>query len=243
MYNCQPEAKSINLKSNNNQTETNKNNYMKKIRLILMSALVLTLAACKSEPVRVACVGNSITYGHGIQDRLNDAYPGVLGTMLGDKYEVRNFGVSGSTMMTGTDKPYMNEQAYKDALEFCPDIVTIKLGTNDSKPYNWEESGHFKQDLKILIESFGSLPSKPEIWLCLPVPAMGGAWNINDSVIFNGVIPYIKEVAQEEDLPVIDLYTPFQGKREYFPDTIHPNEDGEKLIAEIIFDRIFAKKR
>jgi len=161
--------------------------------------------------------------------------------MLGEKYDVRNFGVSGTTTMMGTDMPYMNEQAYKDALEFNPQIVTIKLGTNDSKPYNWKEQEHFKKDLKTLIESFRALPSKPKIWLCLPVPAYGHAWSINDSIIYNGVIPYIKEVAQEENLSLIDLNTPFQGKKQYFPDTIHPNEEGEKMIAEIIFEKVFKK--
>ena len=216
---------------------------MKKHFLILMSVIVLTLSACQNEPVRVACVGDSITYGHGIKDREHDAYPGLLGSLLGDKYDVRNFGVSGSTTMMGTDMPYMNEQAYKDALAFNPEIVTIKLGTNDSKPYNWKEQEHFKDDLKTLIESFRSLPSKPKIWLCLPVPAMGRAWSINDSVIYNGVIPYIKEVAQEENIPLIDLNTPFQGKRQYFPDTIHPNEEGQQIIAETIFSYVFAKKK
>ena len=214
---------------------------MKKNLLILMSAIVLTLSACQSEPTRVACVGDSITFGHGIKDREHDAYPGVLSTMLGQKYDVRNFGVRGTTTMMGTDMPYMNEQAYKDALDFNPQIVTIKLGTNDSKPFNWKESDHFKQDLKTLIESFRALPSKPKIWLCLPVPAYGHAWGINDSIISNGVIPFIKEVAQEENLPVIDLNTQFQGKRQYFPDTIHPNEEGEKMIAEFIFNTIFKK--
>ena len=209
---------------------------MKKNTLILLSVIILTLFSCKSEPVRVACVGDSITYGHGIKDRAHDTYPGVLGSMLGEKYDVRNFGVSGTTTMMGTDMPYMNEQAYKDALEFNPQIVTIKLGTNDSKPYNWN-------DLKTLIESFRALPSKPKIWLCLPVPAMGHAWSINDSIIYNGVIPYIKEVAQEENLPVIDLNTPFQGQRQYFPDTIHPNEEGQRNIAEIIFENVFTKKK
>ena len=214
---------------------------MKKSTFFLLSVIALTFAACKSEPVRVACVGDSITYGHGIKDRLKDAYPGVLSSMLGEKYDVRNFGVSGTTTMMETDMPYMNEQAYKDALEFNPKIVTIKLGTNDSKPYNWKEQEHFKKDLKTLIESFRALPSKPKIWLCLPVPAYGHAWSINDSIIYNGVIPYIKEVAQEENLPVIDLNTPFQGKKQYFPDTIHPNEEGERMIAEIIFGQVFKK--
>ena len=198
---------------------------MKRTLLIIMSAIVLTLSACQSEPVRVACVGDSITFGHGIKDRDHDTYPAILSSRLGPKYDVRNFGVSGTTTMMKTDMPYMNEQAYKDALAFNPQIVTIKLGTNDSKPYNWKEKDHFKQDLKTLIESFRNLPSQPKIWLCLPVPAYGHAWSINDSVIFTGVIPYIKEVADEEGLPLVDLNTPLQGKKQYFPDTIHPNEE------------------
>ena len=64
--------------------------------------------------------------------------------------------------------PYMEEQAYKDALAFNPDIVTIKLGTNDSKPYNWENKANFKDDLKFMINSFRELPANPDIWLCLP---------------------------------------------------------------------------
>ena len=214
---------------------------MKKNALILLSVIALALAACKSEPIRVACVGDSITYGHGIRDREHDTYPGLLSAKLGDKYDVRNFGVSGSTTMMGTDMPYMNEQAYKDALAFNPQIVTIKLGTNDSKPYNWKEKNHFKQDLKTLINSFRDLPAEPQIWLCLPVPAYGQAWSINDSIIFNGVIPLIREVAQEENLPVVDLNTPLQGKRQYFPDTIHPNEEGQSMIADVILKEVFGK--
>ena len=214
---------------------------MRKNTFFLLSVIALTLVACKSEPVRIACLGDSITYGHGIMDREHDAYPGVLSSMLGEGYDVRNFGVCGVTVMNGTDMPYTDEQLYKDALEFNPQIVTIKLGTNDSKPYNWKEQEHFKADLKAMITDLKQLPSKPKIWICLPVPAMGHAWSINDSIIYNGVIPYIKEVAQEENLPVIDLNTPFQGKRQYFPDTIHPNEEGEKMIAEIIFNTIFKK--
>ena len=212
---------------------------MKKNALILLSVIALALAACKSEPIRVACVGDSITYGHGIRDREHDTYPGLLSAKLGEKYDVRNFGVSGSTTMMGPDMPYMNEQAYKDALAFNPQIVTIKLGTNDSKPFNWKEQDHFKQDLKTLINSFRELPAKPRIWLCLPVPAYGQAWSINDSIIFNGVIPLIREVAQEENLPVVDLNTPLQGKRQYFPDTIHPNEEGQSMIADVIYNTVF----
>ena len=124
---------------------------MKKYQIILVSVMALILSACKSEPVRVACLGDSITYGHGIMDREHDAYPGVLSSMLGEKYDVRNFGVCGVTAMSGTDMPYVNEQLYRDALEFNPQIITIKLGTNDSKPFNWKEQAHFKSEYQVCI--------------------------------------------------------------------------------------------
>lgn len=212
---------------------------MKAIKLLLVSAIFMTAASCQKEPVRVACLGDSITYGHGIADRDHDTYPALLSARLGENYDVRNFGVCGVTAANGTDMPYMNEQAFHDALAFNPEIVTICLGTNDSKPYNWTEESHFKADLKDMISQVRNLPAKPKIWLCLPTPAMGHAWSINDSIIFNGVIPYIKEVAAEENLPLIDLNTPFQGKREYFPDTIHPNEKGDSILAEIFYNNIF----
>lgn len=207
---------------------------MKKTGKVFIGVVtVMALFSC--QPVRVACVGDSITFGHGIGDREHDTYPAVLDSMLGKRYDVRNFGISGRTLMNSGDEPYMSEQIYRDALDFQPQIVTIALGTNDSKPQNWSNCSDFKEDLRTLINSFRSLPSSPKIWICLPTPAMGHAWAINDSIIYNGVIPYIKEVAEEESTGLIDLNTPFQSQRDYFPDTIHPNEAGQEKIAGIIF--------
>ncbi|MBO4500156.1 MAG: hypothetical protein J5732_07890 [Bacteroidaceae bacterium] len=212
-------------------------------RIILTVFIVIAVASCKKEPVRIACVGDSITYGHGIANRERDTYPALLDSLLGSGYDVRNFGISGRTLMNCGDFPYMSEQIYREALDFAPQIVTIMLGTNDSKPQNWTCKNNFKSDLKLLIDSFRELPSKPDVLLCLPVPAMGGAWGINDSVIYNGVIPYIKEVASEEGIRLIDLNTPMQSHREYFPDTIHPDEEGQKKISEIILPVIKSIKR
>lgn len=215
---------------------------MKRINLIVLCLVGLLSTGLTNKPIKVACVGDSITYGHGIKDRDHDSYPAVLGRMLGEKYDVRNFGISGRTLMNSGDSPYMKEQIYKDALAFNPDIVTIKLGTNDSKPYNWINNQYFKKDLKLLINSFRELPSKPEIYLCLPAPPMGNAWNISDSVVFNYIIPSIKEVAAEENLPVIDLYIPLKPHREFFPDTIHPNEEGALFIANIIYKTLTGRE-
>ncbi|MBQ1582493.1 MAG: alpha/beta hydrolase fold domain-containing protein, partial [Prevotella sp.] len=105
----------------------------------------------KLDAVKVACIGNSITDGHGIDVATQFGYPALLQQMLGDNYWVKNFGVSARTMLNKGDNPYMNEMAWKDAVAFNPDIVIIKLGTNDSKPQNWQYGAEFKNDLKQMI--------------------------------------------------------------------------------------------
>jgi len=191
--------------------------------------------------IKIACVGNSITFGAGISDRIKDSYPSQLHRMLGENYNVKNFGVSARTMLNKGDYPYTNEKTYRDALAFQPDIVIIKLGTNDTKPHNWRYQDEFIDDCKILINSFQELPGRPDIYLCKPVPAFPERWGIRDSVIINGVIPKIEKIAAELKIKVIDLYTPFIGKSQYFPDKIHPNAEGAGEIAKIIYKSLTGK--
>lgn len=217
---------------------------MTRIFTIIALLTILTVSAsAQTDTIRVACVGNSITYGHGIADRSHDTYPAVLGRLLGDRYKVENFGISGRTLMNKGDVPYMKEQIYKDALAFQPNIVTIKLGTNDSKPQNWKYQDTFKDDLRTLVRSFQELPTHPRIYLCLPIPSTIPNWAINDSVITHGVIPYIREVAREMHLSVIDLNTEFAPYVHLLQDGVHPNEDGATLIAQWISQRIMRDAR
>src|ERR687894_708126 len=92
----------------------------------LLAILAMAISAQAAEKVRVACVGDSITYGAGVEDREKNCYPAVLQSLLGDRYEVRNFGVSGATLLTRGDKPYVKEKAYRAALDFKPHVVVIK---------------------------------------------------------------------------------------------------------------------
>lgn len=190
------------------------------------------------KPIKVACIGNSITYGAGIKNRPVDSYPSQLGRMLGDHWEVRNFGVSGRTLLNHGDRPYRIEEAFAQAKAFLPDVVVIKLGTNDTKPQNWNFANEFPGDYKQLIHDFQSLSSHPKIYLCKPVPAFAIKWGINDSIIVHGVIPVVENIAKEYQLPVIDLYTALTGKGDLFPDHIHPNPEGAGLMAKVIYKAI-----
>ncbi len=191
-----------------------------------------------SSPVKVACIGNSITYGSGIADRPRDSYPSQLGRMLGEKWVVRNFGVGGRTLLKKGDFPYWNEEAYTQAKAFLPDVVIIKLGTNDTKPQNWKYAAEFLPDFQAMVNELKNLPSHPKIYLCKPVPAYSNRWGINDSILVHGVIPALEKLAGEENLPVIDLYAALSGKASLFPDQIHPNTEGAGLVAKAIYKQL-----
>ena len=207
-----------------------------------LTSWLRSFKAPRKDAVRVACIGNSITFGAGIRNRSRDSYPSVLARMLGDSYWVKNFGVSARTMLNKGDHPYMNEPAYKNALAFNPNIVVIKLGTNDSKSFNWKYKADFMKDAQNMITAFKGLPSQPKIYLCYPSKAYLTGDGINDDIISKEIIPMIKKLAKKNDLSVIDLHTAMDGMPELFPDRIHPNEKGAQVMAKAVYQSISTLK-
>ena len=207
-----------------------------------LTSWLRSFKAPRKDAVRVACIGNSITFGAGIRNRSRDSYPSVLARMLGDSYWVKNFGVSARTMLNKGDHPYMNEPAYKNALAFNPNIVVINLGTNDSKSFNWKYKADFMKDAQTMIDAFKGLPSQPKIYLCYPSKAYLTGDGINDDIISKEIIPMIKKLAKKNDLSVIDLHTAMDGMPELFPDRIHPNEKGAQVMAKAVYQSISTLK-
>lgn len=199
--------------------------------------------AGKSPVTRVACVGDSITFGARVEDRVNNNYPTQLGNLLGKAYDVRNFGVSGSTLLQAGNKPYRATPAFGKALEFRANIVLIKLGTNDSKLQNWSQKADFATDCKDLIAEFRKQTNSPRIMLLLPVPAWSTGDKINGDRIKNEVIPLIREVAFNTDCEIVDLHTAFQEQRDWMsPDGIHPNSAGAGAIANVMREIIMTPR-
>lgn len=213
------------------------------MKQIFIVALVLVTFSCTSvkldssyydNKIKVACVGDSITYGLGIKKRRVNSYPSVLQSKLGDNYAIHNFGVSGATLLRSGNKPYWKTKKYKKALSFNPDIVIIKLGTNDSKRKNWKRREDFLDNYTDLIDSFISVNSSVKIYVCLPAPAFPGKSGIRNSVIKNEIIPLIELL----DIDKIDIFSNLEDKGWLFPDKVHPSKDGAYAIAEIIYDAL-----
>jgi lysophospholipase L1-like esterase len=187
------------------------------------------------EPKRqvLACVGDSITQGVGAER--GQSWPAQAQKILGKKWRVQNFGLSGTTLMNSGNKPYQKSQQFKDALSSNPDVVVIMLGTNDTKPANWRHSAKdYEADYRDLISDFQKLASKPRIYLCLPpYIAKKGRWGINNEDT-KMQIPIIKKIAKNLKLEFINVYAALEGQDHLIPDTVHPNTGGAALIAKAV---------
>lgn len=213
-----------------------------------------TNAPAADKAIRVACVGDSITFGYGIRNREQDSYPAVLGRLLGSGWEVRNFGVSATTLLHRGDRPYIKTKAHDEALAFAPDDVVIMLGTNDSKHpgdgsldaakaiNNWQYKADFVPDYDALIAEFRKANPNAKIYVCLPTPCIPGRWGINGKTIHDEMIPLIQQVAKDENASIIDLNSALAGRTDLLlPDTVHPNDAGAKLMAETIYQSLTGK--
>lgn len=208
--------------------------------LVPVAATVLLMSACCEEKrdIRVACVGDSITEGMRIAWQSDNSYPAQLDSILGDGYEVMNFGRSATTMMKDGDFPYWSAKEFSNALRYHADIVIIKLGTNDSKLFQWSPE-KFALSYQAMIDTFMTVTPKPVIKLCYPAAVITDRWEITDSVVVNGVIPIVKAIAERNGLEVIDLNAPLTGKSElYDEDGIHPIKSGAKVIASEVAKHI-----
>jgi acyl-CoA thioesterase I len=210
---------------------------MRKVLWISLACMLWFVISCTSKKIKVACVGDSITEGYGLACQSKTGYPVVLNSILGEKFTVLNSGRSATTLQKKGDFPYWICKEFSNVFAFEPDIIVIKLGTNDTKPYNWHAS-NFEKDYQALIDTFKTIPSDPKIFLCLPVPVFKTKWGINDSTIVHGVIPVIEKLAAANNLPVIDLYHTMQDQGANFFDSIHPDETAVKAMTEIIAKEI-----
>ena len=192
----------------------------------------------KPEPGKrhIACVGDSITYGYGLMGAFRrKAYPAVLQEMLGNEYQVMNFGICDRTLQDQADKPYRREKIYAASLNSEPEAVIIMLGTNDAKPHNWNPES-YERDLRSYVAVYQGLSSKPRVILMQPPRAFSIAGKTLDSILNSAIKTEMHEsiakIGQETGCNVIDIYALTENHREWFADGLHLNGLGTRAIAQ-----------
>lgn len=191
--------------------------------------------------IRVACVGNSITYGTGIEDREHFSYPVQLQKMLGDKYVVGNFGKPGATLLRHGHRPYFEQNEFKEAMRFKGDIVVIHLGINDTDPRNWPNyRDEFVTDYLALIDTLRSVNHNARFIIARMTPiAHRHPRFISGTKLWHTEIQQaIETVAKVSGAELVDFHAPLYPYPNLLPDAIHPNAEGAGILARTVYGGI-----
>lgn len=219
---------------------------MKRLPPLILALLLFLSCSTKSYQVdmsksRVLVLGDSISYGLGLSNRVKSNYIGRLRKELGNEYQFFNNSVSGSTLLLKGNLPLWNTKALELAKRTVPDIVIIQLGTNDTKDINWRYKDDFLSDYKNIIRYLKSINKNVEIYVCIPPPSFKNIWGIRGDIIKNELRDLIMSLESITNVVVIDLYTIFNNDPSFFIDNVHPNQKGVELIFNKIYDTIFNK--
>jgi len=198
-----------------------------------------------TEIIKIACIGDSLTYGHLVEDREENCYPTVLNDLLGEEYIVGNFGVNGHTMLKTGDAPYWEHENFKFSALFEPDIIVIMLGSNDSKAHNFTTLDDFITTYEEMIVYYRNLPSKPRVYIATPptvFPPKDPSMSTIRSEVVQQIADAICELGKKIRISVIDVNKKTADFAEGFVDDgVHTNKKGANLIANVVFRELSKK--
>ena len=187
--------------------------------------------------IKIAAVGDSLTYGYGLENRQQDAYPSILLELLGSHYQVANYGLSGRSLLSTSDYPYLKEKNAQQSLESDADIVIIMIGSNDSRAAYWNKE-QFIKEYRDLVKGYIKLPSQPEVFILAPPYVPTSRFGLNNEVIRDEIQQIVEDVATELGVHFINLYPITEGHPEYYSDGLHLTPLGNRVIAKAIFSAL-----
>jgi lysophospholipase L1-like esterase len=207
----------------------------------MLAAVVVAASipgAAVAAKIKIACVGASTTSGDG--STAGHHYPDELQRLEGTAAEVRNFGVSGTTMLRAVSASYWNTPQLSQAVAYQPDVAVIWFGGNDAKPENWTAHGaEFLGDYEAMIRMFQALPSHPRTYVVLSLLTRDTE-GIPKAVVDGQVIPLCRQAAAETGSGIVDVHDDLASHPEYFPDGIHPDDQGTVAVATLVYEVISA---
>ncbi|MCQ2388622.1 MAG: GDSL-type esterase/lipase family protein [Kiritimatiellae bacterium] len=217
----------------------------------------------RTDKVRVACIGDSITWGYAMTNRVAECYPAQLQRLLGPGYDVRNFGDPGAGVYS---QPKANPSGWTEhtwrsgangaaAYAFEPDIVVSNLGINDSGSYLYEftydekgrpktEPGLFRREYEELLRAFGKGGKLPRIIMWTRLGPIGKSHPAKGSPNPFVMERDLRAVAEAVGAEQLDMYTPllpYAETPDFAADGVHPEGGAQRVIAEITAKRILRK--
>lgn len=208
-------------------------------RLLLSFLLLLFLLPLSARRIiKVACVGNSITYGTGVANREQKAYPVVLQRLLGKDYQVENFGKPGATLLRRGHRPYFDQPEFRAALQFRPDIAVIHLGINDTDPRNWPNyRDEFIPDYLALIDSLRAVTPHVRILVArlTPIGVDHPRFDSGTRKWREEISQAVQQVAEIARVKWIDFYAPLVPHPDWLPDAVHPDARGAEVLAKVAY--------
>jgi len=218
------------------------NNKQKITPTILITLLFISLSLfAQKRTIKVACIGNSVTYGYGLQHREQESYPVQLQALLGSNYDVRNFGHSGATLLKKGHNPYYKTPEFETAISFAPDIAIIHLGLNDTDPRDWPDyHDDFEADYAWLIAQFRKANPAVKIYICRLTPIFSGHPRFKSGTRdwYWKIQNLIPEIARVNHVGLIDFHTPLYARPNLFADNIHPDKEGASILASTVSNAI-----
>lgn len=194
--------------------------------------------------VKVACIGNSITYGLTLTSPQTQSYPALLANMLGNDYEVRNFGHSGAAVLRKGHHPYTETPEFAAAINYKPDIAIIHLGVNDTDPRSWPNfSEYFTEDYLYIINQLRE--ANPHVRILMarltPLRATHPRFRSGTRIWRLEAQNLIETLAAVHNFELIDFNEPLVNKQHLLHDGIHPNAEGAVFLAAEAYKGITGK--
>ena len=215
----------------------------RRLLLLIIIPFFFSLLSCqtkvRSDAIRIACIGDSLTYGMFLPFRAFNSYPSQLQKLLGASYQVKNFGIIGTTLQKEGNNPYWQQAGLTKSDDFAPSVVIIMLGTNDAKTVNWKGEEAFLSDARALVLHYQNLPSRPKVILLTPPTAYSSSYSISEEtldILSKGLVA----LSEEMHIPFVDIHKmTAEHPQWFFFDGIHTNTFGAKAIATELYQKEF----
>lgn len=201
------------------------------------------------QKLKVACIGDELTFGTAVEEREDNCYPVQLQKYMEQaekKYRIGNFGVEGAAVQKKSKKPYTKEERYESSMEYKADLVVMMLGTNDTTEENWTDIDTFQKDYQSLIKGYQDLKSSPEILLVTPpmIQSDGSTEMEERAKRVEEIKNAIETIGEKNKLTVQDLYSYSQKHPEWYQeDGVRLNKDGALAVADMVGDFIINKTK